>query len=107
MLMNGQARGWKDSKHGSGGGAILQPSNTRRNQPGWSCYQGRGHGGTKVRKVKKKMFLRTTQTDEEQEKRQSRSGKGGEGAGGCGERKHVVLLKILQCGGEIWGLRGG
>lgn len=22
-------------------------------------------------------------------------------------RKHVVLLKILQCGGEIWGLRGG
>lgn len=40
-------------------------------------------------------------------KRQSRSGKGGEGAGGCGERKHVVLLKILQCGGEIWGLGGG
>lgn len=58
-------------------------------------------------KSEKKFVLRTTQTDEEQEKRQSRSGKGGEGAGGCRERKHVVLLKILQCGGEIWGLGGG
>lgn len=48
--------------------------------------------------------MRTTQT--EQGKRQSRSGKGGEGAGGCGERKHVVLLKIVKCGGEIWRLRG-
>lgn len=59
-----------------------------------------------MKKVKKKYFLRTTQTDEEQEKRQSKSGRGGEGAGGCGETKHVVLLKILPCGGEIWGLGG-
>lgn len=68
---------------------------------------GEGSWREESEKSEKKMFLRTTQTDEEQEKRQSRSGKGGEGAGGCGERKHVVLLKILQCGGEIWGLRGG
>lgn len=40
MLMNSKTRGWKDSKHGRGGGAIQQPSNTLRNQPGWSCYQG-------------------------------------------------------------------